>query len=54
MTYQSRKKYTSRREKYEKTKRATRLVLIFATLVAIVILIKNRYEIATWFNTFFK
>lgn len=54
MAYQSRKRhYTSRREKFEKTKRNTRIVLIFATIGLFVWLMKERHEIYSWVKTYF-
>jgi len=54
MGYQSRKiKYTSRREKYQRTTRIIRLIAVFAAIWAIVWVIKDRHSIWAWLQTYF-
>ncbi|MEM1320252.1 MAG: hypothetical protein AAGG75_08345 [Bacteroidota bacterium] len=48
MAYSSRRKYTSRRERYARNKRHIRMVFIFAVVAAIVLLYKNRVAIFDW------
>ena len=49
----SRKKYKSRREKYERDKRAFFLILFFGTLASIVLIYKNRQWLFDWFMVTF-
>jgi len=44
----SKKRYKSRREKYEKTKRNTKVILIFVAIALFVLIIKNRTQIYDW------
>lgn len=44
----SKKKYKSRRERYETTKRNTKVTLVFAGLALLVLLFKNRVAIYDW------
>ncbi len=53
MSYSTRKKYKSRREKFNRIKRNTRLILIFGSIAAVVLLFKNRWYIYDWFRTLF-
>lgn len=50
---QSRKKgYKSRREKYEITKRNTKVILLFAAIALVVYLIMIRQEIWSYLKTY--
>ena len=53
MSYSTRKRYTSRREKYSRIKRNTRLILIFGSIAAVIWIFKVRWSIYDWFRTFF-
>ncbi len=54
MGYQSRKiKYKSQRERYEGSLKNIRLISIFLGIALIVWLIKDRYKILSWLETFF-
>jgi len=44
-----RKKYKSRREKYERDKRNFLLIFSFAMIALVVLLIKNRRLVSDWF-----
>lgn len=54
MGYQSRKiKYKSQRERYEESTRNIRLIAIFLLIGLVVWIIKDRYKIWAWLETFF-
>ena len=44
-----RKRYKSRREKYERDKRNFKLVFIFALIALVILAIKNRSTFYDWF-----
>lgn len=45
----NRKKYKSRREKFNRDKRNFKLVFLFGMIALIVLFIKNRQKITDWF-----
>lgn len=52
--YQSRKrKYTSRKEKYDRSTRFIKILWAFAIIGVIVWLFFRRQNLIDWFNTFF-
>jgi len=53
MGYKSRRKYTSRREKFQGTMRNTRVVLIFVTIALIIWFYMNRRDYWAWLETYF-
>ena len=54
MGYQSsRRRYTSRLERYNKSLRVFRIILLFSLAFAAVYLFWNRYEWYYWLRTFF-
>lgn len=54
MGYQSRKiKYKSQREKYQEHGRNIRLISIFIGIGLLVWIIKDRYKIWAWLETYF-
>ena len=53
MSYTGRKRYRSRRERYERSGRHLRAFFIFAVIAIIVLLYKNRYDIISWLKTYF-
>jgi hypothetical protein len=53
MGYKSRRKYTSRREKFQGTMRTTRLVILFIIIATAIWIFKNRYEYWAWLKTYF-
>lgn len=54
MGYQSRKrKYKSRRERYDKSSRNIKVVFIFGTIGLVVYIFKVRYELWGWLKTYF-
>jgi len=48
MSYTGKKRYTSRREKFEKTKRNTKIIMLFLSLATLIILFKNRFLVWGW------
>lgn len=55
MAYQSRKRnYKSQREKYHKTTRNIRTIVLFLLIALVVWVFKNRYEIWPDLNTWFQ
>lgn len=53
MIYQSRKKYTSRKEKLEKSNRFLKLMFRSAIIVAALLFVFRRQQIMDWVKTFF-
>lgn len=49
MAYSSKHRYESRREKFNRTYRITKLILLFGTIAAIILLYKNRQSVYTWY-----
>lgn len=55
MAYQSRKRnYKSQREKYQRTTRNIRTIILFVLIAVAVWVFKNRYEIWPELNTWFQ
>ena len=48
MPYSSRHRYENRREKFNRTYRNTKLIIIFGTIAAIILLYKNWQKVYTW------
>ncbi len=48
MAYSGRHRYESRRERFKRTYRNTKLILIFGIIAAIILLYKNRQAVYTW------
>lgn len=53
MSYSGRHRYTSRREKYEKTSRNLKIVVLFAAIATVILIWKNRYDIISYVKTYF-
>ena len=48
MAYSGRHRYKSRREKFEKSRRNIRLVILFGLLAAVILIYRNWQDIYTW------
>lgn len=53
MSYTSRNRYTNRREKYAKSMRKLRIIVIFVSIALLVLVFKNRVAIYDWFRLLF-
>ena len=53
MSYASKKRYKSRREKFDRQKRNTRIILLFALIALLVLIYKNRYPIYDYLRVYF-
>jgi hypothetical protein len=53
MGYKSRKKYISRRDKFQEALRSTRIIFIFITIALVMWVFINRNDYWAWIKTYF-